>query len=56
VKDIPIVFITAAIAPHIVDEMEGKIPTAADDLPCLAKPVSLEKVIETIEKNARQPS
>ena len=55
-KDTPIVFITAAIAPHIVDEMEGRIPTAADDLPCLAKPVSLEKVIEAIERYARKPT
>jgi two-component system alkaline phosphatase synthesis response regulator PhoP len=55
-KSTPIVFVTAAIAPHIVEEMEGKVPTAFDDLPCLAKPVTLEKVIETIEKYARQPA
>ena len=55
-KNTPIVFITAAIPPHIVEEMEGKVPTAFEDLPCLAKPVTIEKVVEAIEKHARKRS
>lgn len=51
-KDTPIVFITAAVPPHIVAENDGIIC----ELPCLAKPVTIEKVIETIEKYARPPA
>jgi len=48
-KDTPIVFLTAAVRPHQVEEHEGIIC----DFPCLAKPASVEKVIEMIEKYAR---
>ena len=50
-KTIPIVFITAAVQPHIVEENDGIIC----ELPCLAKPFPMEKVIETIEQYARKP-
>jgi CheY-like chemotaxis protein len=48
-KDIPIVFLTAAVRRHQVEDHEGVIC----DHPCLAKPASLEEVIEAIEANAR---
>ena len=48
-KDTPIVFLTAAVRPHQVEEHEGIIC----DFPCLAKPASVEKVIEIIEKYSR---
>jgi CheY-like chemotaxis protein len=51
-KTTPIVFITAAVPPHIVEENDGIIC----ELPCLAKPVTIEKVIEAIEKYARKPA
>jgi CheY-like chemotaxis protein len=51
-KNTPIVFITAAVPPHIVEENDGIIC----ELPCLAKPVTIEKVIEAIEKYARKPA
>jgi len=49
--DTPIVFFTAAVRKHQVIENEGII----SDHPCIAKPASLELVIETIEKYARKP-
>jgi CheY-like chemotaxis protein len=49
-KDTPIVFLTAAVRPHQIEENEGIIC----DFPCLAKPASVEKVIEMIEKHARK--
>jgi len=49
-KDTPMVFLTAAVRRHQVEENEGIIC----DLPCLAKPASVEEVIEMIEKHIRQ--
>ena len=49
-KDTPIVFLTAAVRKQQVDDNEGIIC----DFPCLAKPVTLELVIEAIEKHARK--
>src|ERR1041384_7896215 len=49
-KDIPIVFLTAAVRRHQVEEHEGVIC----DHPCLAKPASLEEVIDAIEQHARK--
>ncbi len=46
--DIPVVFLTAAVRKHQVEENEGIIC----DLPCLAKPASVEEVIAIIEKHA----
>jgi CheY-like chemotaxis protein len=48
-KDIPIVFLTAAVRRHQVEDHEGVIC----DHPCLAKPASMEEVIDAIEKHAR---
>lgn len=48
-KDTPIVFLTAAVRKHQVEENDGIIC----DLPCLAKPASLEMVVEMIEKHAK---
>jgi CheY-like chemotaxis protein len=48
-KGTPIVFLTAAVRQHQIDENEGII----GDHPCLAKPVSMEVVVEAIEKHAR---
>ncbi len=48
-KDIPVVFLTAAVRKTQVEENEGIIC----DLPCLAKPASEEDVIAMIEKHAR---
>ena len=49
-KDTPIVLLTAAVRKHQVEENEGMIC----DFPCLAKPVSVETIIEAIEKYAHQ--
>ena len=49
-KDTPIVFLTAAVRRHQVEENDGIIC----DLPCLAKPAPVEAVIEMIEKHARK--
>lgn len=47
-KHIPIVFLTAAVRKHQVEENEGIIC----DHPCLAKPSSVEEVINAIESYA----
>ena len=49
IKDTPIVFLTAAVRKHQVEENDGIIC----DHPCLAKPATAEMVIEMIEKHAR---
>jgi CheY-like chemotaxis protein len=49
-KDTPIVFLTAAVRRHQVEENEGIIC----DHPCLAKPASLEEVVAIIEKHVRK--
>ena len=49
-KDTPIVFLTAAVRKHQVEENEGII----SDRPCLAKPATVEEVIAMIEKHARK--
>jgi len=49
-KDIPIVFLTAAVRKHQVEENEGIIC----DFPCLAKPATVEMVIEAIESHVRK--
>lgn len=47
-KDTPIVFLTAAVRKHQVEENDGIIC----DHPCLAKPASLEEVIDAIKQYA----
>ena len=49
-KDIPIVFLTAAVRKHQIEENDGIIC----DHPCIAKPVPLETVVEFIEKHVRK--
>ena len=49
-QETPIVFLTAAVRKHQVEENEGIIC----DFPCLAKPASVEEVIDVIEKHARK--
>jgi CheY-like chemotaxis protein len=49
-KDTPIVFLTAAVRKHQVEENDGIIC----DHPCLAKPATVEMVIDMIEKHARK--
>src|SRR5262245_37250006 len=49
-KDTPMIFLTAAVRRHQVEENEGIIC----DLPCLAKPASVEEVIAMVEKHARK--
>ena len=49
-KGTPIVFLTAAVRKHQVEENEGIIC----DHPCLAKPASMEEIVAMIEKHARQ--
>jgi CheY-like chemotaxis protein len=48
-KNTPIVFLTAAVRKHQVEENEGIIC----DFPCIAKPSSLEEITAMIEKHAR---
>jgi len=49
-KGTPIVFLTAAVRKHQVEENEGIIC----DRPCLAKPATVEEVIAMIEKHVRK--
>jgi len=46
----PIVFLTAAVRKHQVEENDGIIC----DHPCLAKPATVEMVIDMIDKHARK--
>ncbi len=46
-KHTPIVFLTAAVRKHQVEENDGIIC----DFPCLAKPATVEMVVEAIEKH-----
>lgn len=48
-KDIPVVFLTAAVRKSQVAEHEGWIC----DHPCLAKPTSVAEVVAMIDKHAR---
>ena len=50
IKGTPIVFLTAAVRKHQVEENEGII----SERPCLAKPASVDEVVAMIEKHARQ--
>jgi len=49
-RDTPIVFLTAAVRKHQVEENDGIIC----DFPCIAKPATVEMVVETIEKHTRK--
>ena len=49
-KDTPIVFLTAAVRKQQVEDNEGIIC----DFPCLAKPATVDMVVETIEKHAKK--
>jgi len=49
-KGTPIVFLTAAVRKHQVEENEGIIC----ERPCLAKPATVDEVIDAIEKHARK--
>lgn len=45
-RDTPIVFLTAAVQRSRVQEMEGII----SGLPCLAKPATIDEIVDMIEK------
>lgn len=47
-KNLPIVFLTAAVRRSRLEEMDGII----SGRPCLAKPASLEEIVAMIEKQA----
>jgi len=49
-KDTPIVFLTAAVRKHQVEENDGIIC----DQPCLAKPATADEVVEMIEKHIKK--
>jgi len=49
-KGTPIVFLTAAVRKHQVEENEGIIC----EHPCLAKPATVDEVIAMIDKHARK--
>jgi CheY-like chemotaxis protein len=49
-RDTPIVFLTAAVRKHQVEENDGIIC----DFPCIAKPATVDMVIEAIEKHSRK--
>ena len=51
IKDTPIVFLTAAVRKHQVEENEGIIC----DRPCLAKPATVDQVVRMIDEHARKP-
>ncbi len=49
-KDTPILFLTAAVRKQQIEDNEGIIC----DFPCLAKPATVEMLVEAIEKHARK--
>lgn len=49
-KGTPIVFLTAAVRRHQVEDNDGIIC----DHPCLAKPASIDEVVAMIEEHARR--
>ena len=49
-KDTPVIFLTAAVRQHQIDENDGIICYH----PCIAKPAPIETVIEFIEKHVRR--
>lgn len=51
-KDLPIVFFTAAVQRRRLEEMDGII----SGRPCLAKPASLEEIVAMIEKQTGGPA
>jgi len=51
-KDLPIVFLSAAIPRRIVVDHDGIIC----DHPCVAKPANVEEIIEAIEKYSAKPT
>lgn len=51
-KDLPIVFFTAAVQRSRLEEMDGII----SGRPCLAKPASLEEIVAMIENQTGRPS
>lgn len=51
-KDLPIVFLTAAIQRSTVAAHDGIIC----DHPCIAKPANLDEIIDIIEKNSAKPA
>jgi len=51
-REIPIVFMTAGVRPDIVKENEGVICGR----PCLAKPMTIDEVRQTIATHLRRPS
>ena len=51
-KDMPIVFLTAAIQRSTVAAHDGIIC----DHPCIAKPASVDEIMEMIEKHATRPA
>jgi hypothetical protein len=46
-KDTVIVFLTAAVRQHQIEDHEGIIC----DLPCVAKPSSVEEIVQCIDAN-----
>lgn len=51
-KDLPIVFLTAAIQRSTVAQNDGIIC----DHPCIAKPATIEEITDMIEKHAAKPA
>ena len=51
-KDLPIVFFTAAVQRSRLEDMDGII----SGRPCLAKPASLEEIVAMIEKQINGPA
>ena len=49
-KDTPIIFLTAAVRKHQVEENDGIIC----DHPCLAKPATADEVVQMIEKHVKK--
>jgi CheY-like chemotaxis protein len=51
-KDLPIVFLSAAIQRRIVEDHDGIIC----DHPCIAKPASVDEISDAIEKYSAKPA
>ena len=51
-KDLPIVFFTAAVQRSRLEDMDGII----SGRPCLAKPASLDEIVAMIEKQTNDPA
>ncbi len=50
-RDIPVIFLTGIVTDHEIDKMSGYL----DGRPCLAKPITLKKLVACIQSHLQPP-